>query len=441
MVLPIDTLRAHFSGDILTPGSADYDHAATVLVRKGAPALIVRPKSAADIAAAIQFATQNSLMLSIKSGGHSMAGHSTNDGGMVIDLMHLNEVEVLDKAKHLVRIGAGGVWGDVAKKLQKHHLAISSGDTTTVGVGGLTLGAGVGWMVRKYGLAIDNLAAAEVVTANGRVLRASKDENSDLFWAIRGGGGNFGIVTHFEFYAHPVGQVYAGNITYNQDNLAAKLKAWRDYMRVAPEELTTMFVTLPSFGPDMPASVIIMCCYAGDNEAQAMKVLDPLLHLGDVLDNDIAKKDYADVLEEANQPPGVKVVVNNAFIREFTDEIIDLLAKQTGQILQIRSVGGAMNRVKPDATAFPHRDNEVLIISPVFLDPNATQDQTDAALAPWRETAKHASGVYISFFSQSTAKELADAYPGETFERLVKIKQKYDPNNVFNQNYNIKPKN
>lgn len=431
-------LQENFSGDIIKPGDGDYDRASTVLVAKGAPKLVLRPRSAADVTLAIQYGIEHSLVISVRSGGHSNGGFGTNKGGLVIDLMHLNGVEVIDDNRHLVRVGAGATWVKVAEALQEHGLAISSGDTKTVGVGGLTLGAGIGWMVRKYGLAIDNLVAAEVVMADGRVLRASESDHGDLFWAVRGGGGNMGVVTSFDFVAHPVANVYAGNVTYGLDDLTGLLKGWRDYMRTAPEDLTTMFMVMPDFG-GMPPSAVILCCYDGDDKAAAMEAIDPLLRLGKVMSHDIAEKAYADVLGDAHVPSGVKIVVNNVFVQDFNDELIDIISRQKDRILQIRSLGGAMNRVPADATAFAHRDSEVLIVSPVFLAPDASDSTIEVALKPWREIVRFGTGAYSNFFSSATKKEVAAAYPAATYERLAEIKRRYDPRNVFNQNLNIKP--
>jgi hypothetical protein len=434
----IETLRKNFTGEIIEPGDAQYEQASKTFIGQGAPLLVVRPKTNGDILLAIKFATENSLVISIRSGGHSGAGFGTNKGGIVIDMVHFNTVEVVDQAKGLVRLGSGARWGDVAKQLQKRGLAISSGDTLSVGVGGLTLGAGVGWMVRKYGLAIDSLVAADVVTASGEVLRATESENADLFWAIRGGGGNFGVVTNFEFKAHPVDKVYAGSIVYPKENLADLLKGWRDCMRVAPEELNTMFLIMPSFGGAPPAAMIL-CCYDGSEKAVAMKAIDPLLQLDKVIRQDIQEKDYADVLEEAHMPPGIRVVTNNTFVQKMSDELIAVIAKYPDQIMQIRSLGGAMNRVDPDATAFAHRDSEVLIVMPTFLPLTASDADIEKALQPWREVSAFGKGGYINFFTEVTDKEVSEAYPKSTYERLTHIKKHYDPQNIFNQNYNIKP--
>ncbi len=208
----IDALRKNFSGEIILPDNASYEQASMAFIFKGAPAIVLKPKTPADVAMGIQYARSNSLLLSIRSGGHNGAGLGTNNGGLVIDMSLINTVELINKEKRIVRIGTGAVWGDVAKKLQEYGLALSSGDTKSVGVGGLALGGGIGWMARKYGLTIDHLVAAEIVTADGNVLHTNAAEHHDLFWAIRGGGGNFGVVTYFEFEAKPATQVYSGMI-------------------------------------------------------------------------------------------------------------------------------------------------------------------------------------------------------------------------------------
>jgi FAD/FMN-containing dehydrogenase len=436
--------KQNFSGQIILPGDPDYDRASTTLVMKGAPEAVMRPKSPADVAAAIKFARGNSLVISVKSGGHGMHGYGTNNGGLVIDMVLMKGVEVIDKDKSLVRVGTGNTWHEVALALKGHGLAVSSGDTKTVGVGGLTVGGGIGWMVRKFGLTIDSMRGAEIVTADGSVLKLSETENSDLFWAIRGGGGNFGVLTSFEFEAHKVGKVYAGAIVYSFDDLQNVMKGWRDCMRTAPDELTTMLLAMQSFN-GAPPTLIVLCCYAGDNETEAEAAIEPLLKIGKVLQNNVTLKDYVDVLEDAHPPGNIKIVVNNAIIKEFTDEIIQkivgLFGYKGGPVLQIRSLGGAINRVASEATAFAHRTGEVLVLSPAFLPPTATPDQIEEALRPWRTIAAFSQGSYVNFVSEESGKHLADSYPKNTLDRLVEIKRKYDPDNTFKKNFNIKPNN
>jgi FAD/FMN-containing dehydrogenase len=437
----VNMLKSTIKGEVLVAGDSGYDAASTTFTTKGSPAVIVRPTSAGEVAKVIAAARGANMTLSVRSGGHSNAGHSTNDGGMVIDTTRMNSVKIIDEVQHIVRVGAGATWGEVAATLTKHGLAISSGDTETVGVGGLALAAGVGWMVRKYGLTIDHIVGVELVTADGAIIHANANEHADLFWALRGGGGNFGVATSFDIVAQRVGKVYAGMIMYDLHELKQVLTGWRDCMRAAPDELTTMLLTMPPnpYFPGMPSAIILLICYAGDDKTAAMKAIDPLLSLGTVLNKDIKRKDYADVLAEAHPPQGVTIISNDAFVHELSDELIDVICEAEGQILQIRSVGGAMNRVAPDATAFAHRDNEALIVAPTFVKPGATAAETEAALAAWRSIEAFASGAYVNFFSDDSEAHVAAGYPTATYDRLARIKAEYDPDNIFHRNFNIKP--
>jgi FAD/FMN-containing dehydrogenase len=437
-----EAARRDFSGEIILPEDKSYEQARATYTQIGTPALVMRPRTANDVGAAIQYAQDNSLILSVRSGGHSVAGLSTNKGGLVIDLVNMRKIEIIDLGKGLVRIEAGATWGEVAAELQKHQLALSSGDTKSVGVGGLTLGGGIGWMVRKYGLAIDSVAAAEVVTADGRILRVSATENPDLFWAIRGGGGNFGIVTHFEFAAHPLNKVFAGTIAYGLDNLSELLRTWRDYMRQATEDLSTSVTIMPSFGGAPPAA-LIMCCCAGADEEAAARALEPLRQLGAILWQDVQKKNYADVLEEAHPPEGIRIIAKNVFAQTLSDDLIQAitatLSAPGGRVLQIRGLGGAMKRIDPTATAFPYRDSEIMLFSGTFVSPAASEAEIREALKPWETLAAYGRGAYANFLSTATDEDVAAVYSAPTYERLAKIKAAYDPQNLFNQNHNIKP--
>ena len=438
----LEDFKQTFEGDIIVPGDSGYDQASAILVRKGSPAVVAMAKSPADVARAIAYAREHSLVISVRSGGHSNAGLSTNDGGIIIDVSHMNDVTVLDKATGRVRVGAGAKWGDVAKTLDADGLGISSGDTASVGVSGLALGAGVGWMVRKYGLALDNLQSIELVTADGEAITANASSHPDLFWALRGGGGNFGVATSFEFTAHPVGQVYFGPIMFAPTDIAAWLKGWRDIMRTAPEELTTMAMILPqnSMGEN-PAMHIVQCCWDGDDEAAANAALAPIRALGQVVNDAVAKKHYYEVLEEAHMPQDIHVEVNNAFFNDFSDDVIQKIvaAYENGHLFQIRSVGGAMNRVASDATAFAHRGSEVMVVAPQFFPADATEETIQQGLKTWHDIAATGQGAYINFFSRVTEREVNAAYPPATYKKLAAVKKTYDPGNVFNQNINIKP--
>src|SRR6266540_5348977 len=243
------------AGEVVVPGSPTYDELRKVFNRAGSPAMIVRGQSNDDLVTALRFAREHHLPLSVRSGGHGLSGLATNNAGLVLDLSAFNQVALLDPERHLVRIGAGARWGEVAKALAAHGLAISSGDTNQVGVGGLTLGGGIGWMVRTHGLTIDSLHAAELITADGRILQVSANAHPDLFWAIRGGGGNFGVVSSFDFYAQPCTTIVGGAVVYDMAEVESVLPAWASAMRVAPEELNSTIVLFSGFGPQAPAVI------------------------------------------------------------------------------------------------------------------------------------------------------------------------------------------
>lgn len=440
----LSELKNKISGEIITPADSAYDSLRSVFVRAGSPAIIVRPQSTADVAVAIQFARDNQLTLSVRSGGHAMTGLSTNDGGLIIDLAHFNSVELLDASRNLVRIGAGARWGDAAQALAEHGLAISSGDTTSVGVGGLTLGGGIGWMVRKNGLTIDSLEAAEIVLADGRCLRVSTLEHPELFWAIRGGGGNFGVVTSLEFCADSVRDIFGGMVIYNIADYQSVLTGWVAAMESAPEELNSTLIVFPGMGPEPVPMLMVLLCYAGDDEAAAKAAIQPLLELASPQHHDVQRKPYYQMLEDAAPPPGVKSVTQNGFIKEFSPEVIDTLLTHYGKvgtaILQIRKLGGAVNSVAPDATAFAHRDYSAFILAASLMPATTPADQAEQIRqVHWQPLKPLVSGAYVNFLTDVGEESLAAAYPAVTRARLAAVKATYDPQNVFNQNLNIKP--
>ena len=428
----------------LRPGDEGYSAAATTYMRTGRPAVVIRPRDAAGVAAAIQYATSHGLVLSVKSGGHSVLGFGTNDDGVVIDLTRFNSVDVLDDSTGRVRVGAGAVWGDVAISLAEHELSLTSGDTKSVGVGGLTLGGGIGWMVRNHGLTIDNLVAADIVTAGGQALRLSDNENPDLFWAIRGGGGNFGVVTHLEFLAQRVTSVHAGMITYSVDDVPTLVRGWRDAHRAAAEELNSTLVLMPAFGAEMPAMAMGLVCYAGPDRTAADAAFAPLLALDGVLSTEIAQKPYADVLEEAHPPPGVTSMATNTLVESMSDEVIAAVADwyaagTAGRLAFIRALGGAMARVPSDATAFAHRTAEAMVVGAVFRPVDAAQEQLIEGIRPFEAVKASGVGAYSGFLGTATEDDVAAIYPAPTLRRLTEVKQKHDPANVFRQNFNIRP--
>lgn len=432
-----NTLR----GDVLEPGDDGYAEASTTVFGTGAPALVVRPRDTGDVATAIEYARRADLVLSVRSGGHSVLGSGTNTGGLVLDLTHLDGVEVVDRGRRIVSVGGGANWGQVAGTLAPYGLGLTAGDTSDVGVGGLTLGGGMGWMVRKYGLAIDSLVAAQIVTADGRILETSENEHADLFWAIRGGGGNFGVVTRFDFVAQPVETVRFGTIGYRPDDPSALIKGWRDHMCTAPEELTSTLTLMPAmFG--MPAAVLITLCYAGD-DAGFDDAVDPLLGIGTVTVNGVEVLPYADILEDASHPPGMRVVARNALVPSVDDDVVDAVMEmyrsEAPTMSSIRSLGGAFGRVAPRDTAFAHRGAEAMVFCGAVLAADATRDDVDRALAPWAGVERCGSGAYLNFHGSATPEDLLAAYPGETYERLAEVKRSYDPDNTFARNHNIAP--
>jgi FAD/FMN-containing dehydrogenase len=433
------------TAEVVGPGDDGYDDAAKVFFATGRPALVVRPRDPDEVAAALAHAVRHDLAVSVRSGGHSALGHGTNDGGMVIDLAHLDAVEILDPERRLVRVGGGASWGRVAAALEPHGWGLTAGDTTGVGVGGLTLGGGIGWMVRKHGLAIDNLVAAQVVTADGRLVTASAAEHPDLFWAIRGGGGNFGVVVGFDFVAQPVTTVHYGTVTYRLDDPADLLVRWRDAMRVAPDEMSSTLVLAPRF-PGAPASAMVLLCYAGDPGtavAEADAAIEPLLELGTVTEAAISERRYADVLEDGQHPPGIRLVARNTMVPSLDDEVMSAaVAAHQGPAptaIAVRSLGGAFARVPAHATAFAHRDAEAMLVCGLILPGTATDADVDAALAPWRSVAALGTGAYIGFQGSATAEDVAAAYPPATYARLAEVKRAYDPGNLFALNHNVEP--
>ena len=429
-------LPSHF--DATAPGDADYDRARRTFSAAGSPDLVVRPRSPAEVAVAVQMAVDTGQALSVRSGGHSAMGHSTHDHGIVLDLAHLDAVELLDPASGRVRVGGGATWGRVATALSAHGLGITSGDTRSVGVGGLTLGGGIGWRVRRHGLAIDSLLAAEMVTAEGELLRVDADHHADLFWALRGGGGNFGVVLAFEFVAQPVRAVRYGTVAYALDDVPGLVTRWRDAMRVASEDLTSTLVLMPGLMRN-PLAGLVLVCQSGDDPDTAENDLALMHELGDVQISQVEERPYADVLEDAQHPPGVRVVAHNTLVDAIDDDVVGRVARGFDRapqptVVSLRSLGGAMARVPHDATAFAHRQAEAMVVTGSFLPVDADSDAVEAAVAPWRDLP---GGAYVNFLSTATAHDLAKAYPPATMARLAQVKGAYDPANVFHRNHNI----
>jgi FAD/FMN-containing dehydrogenase len=453
----IAALRARLQGQLIVPGDMQYEAARAVW--NGAadrrPVLIVRCADALDVAAAIAFARMHELQVAVRSGGHSIAGHSTCDG-VLIDLSLLCGIEI-DPARRIARIEPGLTWGEVANALQPHGLAITSGDTATVGVGGLTLGGGIGWMVRKHGLAIDNLRAVELVTADGRLLRVSPDEHADLFWGLRGGGGNFGVAIAFEFDLHPGGIVLAGAVFYDARDRGQTEAIMRSYARLAaaaPDELTTqaLLMVAPS-APFIPPQwhgapvVAIAACYTGD-VAEGERAVAPLRGLAHPIADVLGPMPYAAIfaLTAAGEERGLEHQVRSCFLERLEEPALRALVAEAAAtmspetLVQVRVLGGAMGRVPPEATAFAHRDKEILFMVTNYGPPGAgTAARRERSERLWRAIRPHARGVYANFLGVEGVERIQEAYPSATHARLAALKARYDPHNLFRHNQNIAP--
>ncbi|GAB3936860.1 FAD-binding oxidoreductase [Kribbella albertanoniae] len=439
--MTLDELRREFGGEIVEAGSAEYDAVRGTVFATGSPVGVVRPRSVADVQAVVQYAVASGLALSVRGGGHAFAGFGTNDGGVVLDLSGLADVELLEERR--VRIGGGATWGQVADALAPHGLAISSGDTRSVGVGGLTLSGGIGWKVRKYGLALDQLVAAEVVTADGDVVLASVDEHPELFWGLRGGGGNFGVVTAFEFAAHPTTEVFHGKIAFPAAEAAAVLQGWADYVRTAPDELTSIANFANPFlgGPNAP--VEIQLTFDSDDATAAAAAIDPIRGLGTVIADDVVLMPYAETLVVGQTPPpGIQLVTRSAFAdKESVDDVLRILAEAGAlagsPIIAVRSVGGAVARVAADATAYPYRQAELMFVTTTIGPPPVIEAARPALDALWDRLVPHSTGAYANFLTSATDADVAAIYPAPTHQRLAAVKRAYDPGNLFRGNHNI----
>jgi FAD/FMN-containing dehydrogenase len=454
----IQNLKGLIQGDVLLPSHDDYDQARKIwngMIDKR-PAFIVRCTGPADVIDAVKFARAHDLLVSVRGGGHNVAGKSLCDDGMVIDLSKMKGIRV-DPNSGTARAQAGVTLGELDRETQVFGLAVPSGIVTTTGIAGLTLGGGFGWLSRKYGLSCDNLISVDIVTAEGEFLTASKTENEDLFWGLRGGGGNFGIVTSFEYKLQPVGpMVLGGMLLHPMEDALKFLRFYRDFIADAPDELAAApILRLAPPAPFLPKEVHgkpvvgVIVLHAGSIE-EAESLIAPLRQYGTPLIDGISPKPFRVLqsLLDASARPGLNYYVKSEFLPALSDDVIDTIVDHASRITSPQSViagfhlGGAVSRVDEDATAYSHRDAAYsLIINCAWIDPDESEKHIQWTRAFWEALQPFSSGgAYVNFQSRDEGEDRVKAtYGTAKFERLSALKQKYDPLNFFRLNQNIKP--
>jgi FAD/FMN-containing dehydrogenase len=451
----IDELRAALRGPAVTPGDAAYEEARAVYngMIDRRPAVVVRCADAGDVMAAVNYARAQGADLSIRGGGHSAPGFGTNDGGVVIDLSPMKGIRVDPKAK-TVRAQGGCTWGDLNHAAHAFGLATTGGIISTTGIAGLTLGGGIGYLTRGCGLSLDNLLSADVVTADGQFVVASERENADLFWALRGGSGNFGVVTSFEFRLHPIKDIVTGIFIYPLDKGRDVLRFFREYIQTAPEEIGAFpaFLIAPPL-PFLPEDAHgktfcgIVACWSGavDKGEQAM---EPFRNLAPRIGELVTPMPYPmiNTLFDELLPAGLQNYWKGSFATELTDGAIDVHLEYGPKIptvhcaMHIYPVNGAPHRVASDATAFAYRDATfATVIAGVWPDRADSEKNTRWVKDYYKALEPHSlRGGYINFMDGDDQERIKDNYLGN-YDRLTKVKAKYDPKNLFHLNQNIKP--
>jgi FAD/FMN-containing dehydrogenase len=451
----VDTFKASLRGELIQPGDSNYDDARKLyngMIDKR-PGLIARCLDAADVQAAVNFAREYNLLLAVRGGGHNGAGLGSCDDGLVIDLSPMKGVRV-DPSAGTVRVEGGCTWGDVDHATYPFGLAVPTGFISTTGVGGLTLGGGLGYLTRRFGLTIDNLLAVDMVLADGRFVTASADENEDLFWAVRGGGGNFGVVTSFLFQGCPVSTVYGGPMFWEMEHAATVMRYWRDLILTGSHEINGWFGfhTVPPV--DMfPAEhhlkkmAVITWCYTGDLK-EAEQLFEPIRRLAP-LAMDFAGPIPLPALQsmfDGLYPPGLQWYWNADFFTELSDEVIDLHVENCTRLPTVHStmhlypINGAAHRVGEKDTAWSFREaNFAQVIVGVDPDPANNERMIRWSKAYWRALHPYsAGGAYVNMIMEEGPDRVQAAYR-HNYPRLAQIKAKYDPNNLFRVNQNINP--
>ncbi len=453
----VATFDSRLRGEVLRPGANGYEGARRVwngmIDRR--PELIVRCTGVADVISAVQFARAHDLLVAVRGGGHSVAGLSVCDGGIVIDLSPMKGIRV-DPVHRTARVEPGVKWGELDRETQTFGLAVPGGVVSTTGIAGLTLGGGQGWLGRKYGLALDNLLSVDVVTADGRLLTASAEENADLFWGVRGGGGNFGVVTSFEYRLHPVGPiVLAGPVFYSANRATEVLRGYRDFFADAPDEIAGMAAILTAppapFLPDAAHGskvVAIVLCYVGDPQA-GEPALAPLRSLGEPVADLVQPMPYTafQALLDEGQLPGRQNYWKSSYVNGISDEAIGTFIAYattapspltTAYFLRLE---GAIGRVTENEAAYSHRRAAYDFASlTVWTDPREDDEQISWTRDFWEAMRPYAAdAVYVNNLGDEGDARVREAYGDAKYERLVALKDKYDPANLFRRNQNIRP--
>jgi alkanesulfonate monooxygenase SsuD/methylene tetrahydromethanopterin reductase-like flavin-dependent oxidoreductase (luciferase family) len=418
------------------PGDAAYARLRSNYMRGGSPGLILQPGTPAEVAEAIGYARRHrELPLSVRSRGHGISGRSTNDGGLIIDLRRMNQIEVLDEATRRIRVGPGARWMDVAIALAPYGWALSSGDYGGVGVGGLATAGGVGWLVREHGLTIDHLRRAQIVLADGSILHADDRENPNLFWAIRGAGANMGIVTSFEFEVDPIGNVGWAQLVMDASEIADFLQIWGDWIEHAPRD-TTSFMIIGQQRGARQVYAHVLAVIDSPNPDVVVSRLQPLADAAQLLQQRIAMTTYAEVMANAGDhyhqgqgDPAVRSGLLTHITPEFAASAEALIRGGGSYFFQIRSMGGAVADVPPDATAFPNRQANFSVVA---FGPSRSRLN-----AFWDQMQPHFDGLYLSFETDTRPERLLEAFPEPTLGRLQALKAIYDPSNLFRDNFNV----
>jgi hypothetical protein len=449
-------LERSFRGRLVRPHDADYDAARRLW--NGSidrfPALIARCAGVADVIEAVTLARRTGMTVAVRSGGHSFPGLSSCDGGLVIDLSQMRGIRV-DPLTRTARAQAGVLLGELDRETQAFGLAVPAGIVTHTGLAGLTLGGGIGWLMRKYGLTIDQLLSVDLVTADGEFVTASADINADLFWGVRGAGSNFGIVTEFEFRLNPVGPiVLAGPIIWPMKDSPEVLRFYRDWITEVPDEMTTIVVhrkapplaVIPVELHGAPV-VMVVCCYAGSVE-EGERAVRPLREFGEPLLDLCGPKPFVDhqAMFDPSFPEGQWYYFRSCDVAELSDEVIDIVADSAMRMrspltaFPIFQLGGAIARVGDDATAFSGRSaGHTININATTETSAGFDEEREWSRSLWSALAPHHTGVYVNFLMDEGEDRIRQAYGAAKYERLKELKRKYDPGNVFRLNQNIPP--